>query len=100
MTFTALNIDNRGDKLILYDGNEIDPNKKMTGPLDPIEFGNTKIEAIGTKRPYFSSSKYLTIQLITNDNFEQSGFQVSSTALKKGEINLNTLGSAINVTLQ
>ena len=81
LIFLSLNIDTRGDRLILLDGDDV-----MTGPLDPIHLDNNDLlEPAGLKRPYFSSAKLMTITLVTNSKFEASGFQVQATAVKRGD---------------
>ena len=44
-----------------------------------------RIKASGTKRPYFSSGKFLTIQFLTNENSQSPGFHLSSTSARKGK---------------
>ena len=44
-----------------------------------------RIKASGTKRPYFSSGKFLTIQFLTNENSQSTGFHLSSTSARKGK---------------
>merc|ERR1712025_884469 len=74
-----------GDDLILYDGKYAEKECRMHGPLDMIHLANGKaIEPAGTKRPYFSSHKFMTLQLTTNDKYQSNGFQLSTTAVKRG----------------
>ena len=85
VVFQSLSIDSRGDNLILYDGKYADKTCKMHGPLDMIYLADGKaIEPAGTKRPYFSSHKYMTVQLTTDDTYQSKGFQLSTTAVKRG----------------
>ena len=57
----------------------------MVGPLDQVKIdGDQIIPASKTKRPYWSSGKYLTLQFLTNEKIENTGFQVSSTAVRRG----------------
>lgn len=84
--FLSLNIDVRGDKLSFYDGPLVNSKAKMTGPMDKIYLDNGNIlQPAGKNRPYFSSGKFLTIEMVTNDDGQEtSGFQLTATALKKG----------------
>ena len=87
VVFTALDMELRGagDDLILYDGKYAEKDCRMHGPLDMIHLADGKaIEPAGTKRPYFSSHKFMTLQLTTNDKYQSSGFQLSTTAVKRG----------------
>ena len=57
----------------------------MVGPLDQVKINEDQtIPASKTKRPYWSSGKYLTLQFLTDEKIENTGFQVSSTAVKRG----------------
>ncbi len=71
--------------MVLYDGKTVLESRKMIGPLDKVSVGNDHhLTPIGIMRPFFSSSKHLTIQMSTDSTFEASGFQISATAVKKG----------------
>ena len=84
--FLSLNIDARGDFLSLYDGKAAESKLKMTGPLDMIYLDDGKfLQPAEIKRPYFSSGKYMTLEMLSNDDEHQSsGFQLTATSLKKG----------------
>lgn len=85
LVFLSLNIDSRGDRLVLYDGDQISNSSKMTGPLDIIQVDNdTPLAPAGMKRPYFSSGRQLTVNMMTDEKYETSGFQLTATAVKKG----------------
>ena len=101
LVFDSLDIGTNGDKLILYDGDSTETENLMTGPMDQVKFGQNRyifdknlrncdftkffrIKASGTKRPYFSSGKFLTIQFLTNENSQSTGFHLSSTSARKG----------------
>ena len=87
IVFLSLNVDSRGDELILYDGQYAYDYCKMHGPMDVISLANGRsIEPAGTKRPYFSSKKFMTVQLLTDDKYETSGFQLTATAVKRGKL--------------
>ena len=85
--FLSLNIDARGDFLSLYDGKAAESKLKMTGPLDMIYLDDGKfLQPADIKRPYFSSGKFMTLEMLSNDDEHQSsGFQLKATSLKKGE---------------
>ena len=81
-------MDNRGDILQFFDGNSCSPNDRMLGPMDeiPVDGGNNLLPQ-GKKRPYFSSEKIMTLQMLTNDDgYETSGYQIAATAVKKGMV--------------
>ena len=90
LAFSSLNVDARGDHLSLYDGKSTDPDLKMTGPLDMIFLETGKfLQPAGIKRPYFSSGKFLTLEMLSNeDGHQTSGFQLSATSVKKGMWNI------------
>ena len=85
--FLSLNVDARGDFLSLYDGKAAESKLKMTGPLDMIYLDDGKfLQPADIKRPYFSSGKFMTLEMLSNDDEHQSsGFQLKATSLKKGE---------------
>ena len=57
----------------------------MVGPLDQVKINEDKtIPASKTKRPYWSSGKFLTLQFLTDEKIETTGFEVSSTAVRRG----------------
>ena len=87
LDFLSINIDSRGDYLSLYDGKNAKSALKMTGPQDMIYLDDGKfLQPAGTQRPYFSSGKFMTIEMISNDDgFQSDGFQVSATSVKKGK---------------
>ena len=84
--FLSLNVDARGDFLSLYDGKAAEFKLKMTGPLDMIYLDDGKfLQPADIKRPYFSSGKFMTLEMLSNDDEHQSsGFQLTATSLKKG----------------
>ena len=75
-----------GDELNLFDGRGTKPELRMTGPMDEIYLDEGKfLQPAGIKRPYFTSGKFMTLEMLSNDDgYESSGFQLTATSVKKG----------------